>query len=418
LILALIADPDPAIKHGPLELLFTVDEETGLTGAFGLKPNKLGIEAKHLINLDSENLTSIIIGSAGGGGTDLTLKKGDSNIIREIEQKHKQNMFFYKIKVSGLRGGHSGEDISKYRANANKLVGKILLQLLDTIKKDKGEKLFLHSINGGTKSNAIPRDCQSIFALLIPSNSKKELKERIIEIENKLNNTKNYLINYWSQKYYKNSEVLEPNIEILIENIADKSINTSNILLNDTTKEYSLFSFEKSKSIINTIHAIPHGVIRFSPTIENLVETSNNLSIIRTTEDEIKIHLSSRSNIDEELEYLRKSLVFLGQASGWQTKINKGYPSWTPDPTSPFLKFIKKIYQEMLKQIGLTVKIKAIHAGLETGVIGAKIPSIQMISIGPTIENPHTPSERVNIQSVQLIFNILKRIVKDFAEYF
>lgn len=369
LILALITETDDRLRHGRLEMLFTVDEETGLTGAFELDVEKLEIRSKCLINVDSEDVGAITIGSAGGGDTILsrktTMKTPSSDTI----------FISFSLCVSGLLGGHSGVDIHQNRANANKIIAEILEEA------NRSAAICIQAWNGGDKHNAIPRESQVFFS--VPMDDEKRLKKTLAE-----------LIDEKKRKIGQR----EPGLEL-----------DWNIVENGPC-----LSHDASYQIIRTMIEIPHGVIAYSTEIDDLVETSNNLAVISTSEETMNIKVSSRSSKDEKLDEVRNLISDIGNKYGWDVKKLKSYPGWTPDPDNDFLRFVHNTYEE---QYCDSVKIEAVHAGLETSVIGAKIPGIQMVSIGPTVENPHTPQERVNIKSVGILFRVLKKLVQNFPAF-
>ncbi|RLI56910.1 MAG: hypothetical protein DRP09_05110 [Candidatus Thorarchaeota archaeon] len=360
--LALIFDKD--VKHGPLELLITVDEETGLVGAFGLEPEKMGIESRLLMNLDSESLGVITIGSAGGGDTTLT---------KTLERHEAQSKTFYVLEVKGLFGGHSGVDIHKHRANANKIVARILSSL--TREMD----VALAHWTGGDKHNAIPRESLAKFA--VPSDRTDDA-ERIIA------GVSRHILDY----YTSGSKKLEPDIEITWKK----------------TESIRVFSNEESMNIIATVDIVPHGPLAFSPHVPGLVETSNNLAVVKTLDDGVTVMLSTRSSVDDELEAFRGTLQNLAAVAGWEVTLKDAYPGWNPDPDSPFLKFVHQHYERLL---GKEVRVEAIHAGLECGIIGSKIPGLQMLSVGPGLKNPHTPDEKVHIADVGVMYKLLKEVL-------
>jgi dipeptidase D len=362
--LALMLDSD--VRHGPLELLITVDEETGLVGAFALEPKKMGITSKLLINIDSENLGVITIGSAGGGDTDL---------IKNLERKDVTgDATFYDLIVSGLYGGHSGVDIDKHRANANKLVAKILSYLATEM------NVHLCNWNGGSKHNAITREATAKFA--VEASKAKTTEDLLAKARSEI------------FAYYKE---LEPDIQVHWEK---------------STAEPA-FSLDESKKIIQSINIIPHGPICFSPNVEGLVETSNNVAIVKTEGSQVSLLLSTRSSVDSELESFRQSVADLAELSGWEVTRREAYPGWNPEPKSLFLSFVRTHFEKIT---GRDVKVEAIHAGLECGIIGSMIPGIQMVSIGPSIENAHTPDEKLKIIDVEILYNLLKAIVEDLPD--
>ena len=362
---------DTELTHGPLELLITVDEETGLKGAFALDTKKMGIESKLLINVDSGDLGTITIGSAGGGDTTfkrkLTLKEPTGDLT------------FFELNVSGLFGGHSGVDIHKHRANANKLIDRMLFSL--TLQTD----VFLSSWNGGSKHNAITRESTVRFA--VPTEKQKSTNVLLGEISKDI-------LRYFKSEV-KGAETLEPDIEIKWE----------------PAEGAPICSAEVSGTIISSINLLHQGPISFSPSIEGLVETSNNVAIIETKDTDMKVQMSTRSSVDSELDEFRKKLASLGNLTGWKVIQKTPYPGWTPEPKSPFTSFFRSHYEKFVDK----VKIEAIHAGLECGIIGSKIPGIQMVAIGPTEKDLHTPDEKVLISDIKVVYELLVSIIKDIS---
>jgi len=362
---------DTKLIHGPLELLITVDEETGLVGAFALDIEKMGIESKLLINVDSGDLGTITIGSAGGGDTTfkrkLTLKEPTGDLT------------FFELNVSGLFGGHSGVDIHKHRANANKLIARMLFSL--TLQTD----VFLSSWNGGSKHNAITRESTVRFA--VSTEKQKSTNALLGEISKDI-------LRYFKSEV-KGAETLEPDIEIKWE----------------PAKGAPICSAEVSGTIISSINLLHQGPISFSPSIKGLVETSNNVAIIETKDSNMKVQMSTRSSVDSELEEFRKKLASLGNLTGWEVIQKTPYPGWTPEPKSPFTAFFSSHYEKFVDK----VKIEAIHAGLECGIIGSKIPGIQMVAIGPTEKDLHTPDEKVLISDIIVVYELLVSIIKDIS---
>jgi dipeptidase D len=371
--LALALLLDPRLKAGPLELLITVDEETGLVGAFGLNPAKMGIQSKLLINIDSERLGTITIGSAGGGDTTLT---------KDLERKKVTgSATFYELEIAGLFGGHSGVDIHRHRANAIKLLARMLTKLVNQM------NVHLCSWSGGSKHNAIPRESKAAFAV---ESGKAARAEEI------LGHARDDILSYYRSNS-KGAEPLEPDLTIKWKE----------------TGATPAFSLEESKKIVSSVDIIPHGPLRFSPHVEGLVETSNNVAIIKTEGASIQVMLSTRSSVDAELEAVRTQFSNLASLSGWDAVQNPMYPGWNPDPSSLFLRFVREHYKAVAK---MDIKIEAIHAGLECGIIGAKIPGLQMVSIGPTVENAHTPEERLKISDIPVLFDLLKRLAEDLSK--
>ncbi len=355
--LAIMEDKD--LKLGPVEALFTVDEETGLTGAFALDENML--TGKMLFNLDSEDWGVLTVGCAGGGNSDITLPI----------KKEKASGEGLKINISGLRGGHSGVDIHEQRANAVKLLTRILF---------KGEEKFdikIASIKGGDKHNAIPREAN---AEIIVDESKKSDLEKMIKEEEK---------------------------QILFE---IKPIDPGfKVKISDTDVD-SVLDKESQNKFLNLLNGLPHGVYKMSYDIEGLAQTSTNLAKVTTDENSANVLLSSRSSIMSELEYLRDQIRAIAKLTGAKVEEEEPYPGWKPDMDSDILKISKKVYKDMY---GEEPKVEAIHAGLECGIIGEKYPGMEKISIGPTIKYPHSPEEQVHVSTVEKFYDYLLEILRE-----
>ena len=349
------------INHGSLEVVLTVDEETGLTGAFEMQ--KGFFSGKYLLNLDSETLGEITISSAGGGDTHYGLP---------VNREEKKGWKAIRVSVDGLKGGHSGMDIHLPRLNAIKVVITGILHL-----KNKMD-LLVSSINGGSVHNAIPREV--VCDLSVP----KEKRDEAVKV-----------LEEWKMKTLS-EEQNEQGMRIAISKIDET---------NTLTKE-------QSNSICSLLHEIPHGPISFSKEIEGLVQTSNNLAVVKSSEDKIDIFLSSRSSINEELEELREKLKILGEKYGADVTQEEAYPGWKPDLDSPFLALVKSSYEEILKK---EVSLKAIHAGLECGLLLRLDPELQVVSIGPEIKDVHTPNELVYIKSVETVWNVVRKIIENMG---
>ncbi len=355
--MALASLIDPTLQHGPLEVLLTIDEETGLTGAFGLEPGFFS--HKYLFNLDSEDEGEITISSAGGGDTRITLP---------LTRKAFDGYTGFNIYVKGLIGGHSGIDIHLPRKNAIQL----LVEGLDILGKDI--KLIFSYISGGTAHNAIPRDASAEILVLN------------VEVAS-------FQMNYENWK-----EILETN----------KSHEPSlKVLLTETQVHEGI---ENSSEVIKLLKKLPHGVVSYSKTISDLVETSNNLAVITTASDTMEIKISTRSSINSELDRVRQEIQDI--TKGTKAIVNQGpaYPGWEPDLESPFLHLVQKVYE---KEYGKKVELKAIHAGLETGLFKGIDPELHCVSIGPEIKGPHSPSERVYISSVEMIWRVVKSVLSE-----
>jgi dipeptidase D len=359
---ALAVIEDRNCIHGPLELLFTVDEETGLNGAGGLVPGSL--KGRILLNLDSEEEGVFFIGCAGGA---------DSEIVLPIRRKSSAKGEALKITLSGLRGGHSGLDIDTGRGNALQLLARMLFNSI--IPFD------LVHLEGGNKHNAIPREA---FAHVLVAKArvdgfKEAVQKRFDEIRYE----------------YK---VVEKETALKFEAAAGRR---------------KMPMDEASRSaFLSLLLGLPHGVMAMSREIQGLVETSNNVAIVRCLDKKVKIHTSSRSSIASALEATRAKVEAVAKISGAKIKHLKGYPGWNPDLSSPLLKTMKQVYQTLT---GKEPEVKAVHAGLECGIIGEKFPGMDMISFGPDLSNPHSPDEKVRIPSVARFYGLVTATLSALA---
>ncbi len=341
---------DKNIGHPQLELLFTADEETGMNGAKNLSSDFFS--SRKLINIDSEKEGVFTIGCAGGEDTD---------IILPIERGSAKN-YYYEITINGLLSGHSGIDIDKNRANAIKLMSQLL--------KFMGNfNIFLCSIEGGSARNAIPKSSRAVICCDNEINP---------DIMNKFHLT--------IKKAYEN----EKNLTIQLKRLgnADRPITNS-------------------QNIINLIEELPHGV--FKKTENNITETSNNLAKISTFDDEITISTNQRSLSEDGINIITKQIEEIADRYKAQYKSFNNYPSWKPNFNSELLKKSKNIYRKLFS---VEPEIKVIHAGLECGIIGSKIKNIDMISLGPTIEDVHTPNEKLYVPSLEKIWTLLIKMLK------
>ncbi|MCX7973409.1 MAG: aminoacyl-histidine dipeptidase [Candidatus Aminicenantes bacterium] len=352
------------LKHGPLEFLFTVDEETGLTGASHLKPEF--IQGKLFLNLDSEEEGTFTIGCAGGG---------DSEIFYPLNRLESQSGTLIEVKITGLRGGHSGLDIHLGRANAI----KILARLLD-IARENLPISILH-VEGGSKRNAIPREA---LARLICDAAHYSDVIRLFEREFNL-----------IKKEYRQSE---PEAQISIKQIA-------------TANEEPLAP-KSARGLINLLLALPHGVLAMHQEIPDLVETSSNLAIVKTERHGAKIICNSRSSLPSALKATRSMIRAIAETAGAEISQPPSYPGWEPNLGSPLLQVAKRVYQSIF---GQTPLLKAVHAGLECGLIAEKFPDMDMISFGPTIKNPHSPEEMVYVPSVEKFWRFLSAIIEELS---
>jgi dipeptidase D len=351
------------LSHGPVEALFTIDEETGMTGAFGLKPGLL--KGDILINLDSEEEGELCIGCAGGTNANITFKYKDAAV--------QAGMAAYKISVTGLKGGHSGVDIHLGRGNSN----KILFRFLRLAERKFG--LRLASIDGGSLRNAIPRE--SFAVVVFPQDKATLLTKDLKEFEASVR---------------KELSAVEPDLKFVM-----------------TTSEMpkSLIDADTQKRLINAVLACPNEVIRMSNEMEGLVETSTNLAIVKSENGTIKIQCLLRSSVDSAKEYLENRIEAIFELAGADVILLDGrYPGWKPNPSSAILKTMKDLYT---KQFGKVPGIYAIHAGLECGLLGGVYPNFDMVSCGPTIKYPHSPDEMVHIESVKKFWDFLVETLKN-----
>jgi len=362
--LAILAAND--IEHGDIECLFTVDEETGLTGAYAL--GKDFISARYLINLDTEEEGEFYIGCAGGRGT-----KG---IFSYKKEEIPSNYFWFKVQVKGLKGGHSGSDIHVGLGNANKILNRYLWQI------SKNMNLTLAEINGGNLHNAIAREAYAIAGVPVADKEKisVELNNFIPKIENELKKT-------------------DPGVEIIIESVE---------------KPAYMIDTKTTKNLLNAIYACPHGVLSMSHDIPGMVETSTNLASVKMAEnDTIIIGTSQRSSTEsmkDDASNMVEAVLTLADAKVSQ---NDGYPGWQPNPNSKILKIANECYK---KRFGKEPLVTAIHAGLECGLFMEKYPYLDMISCGPTIREAHSPDEKVEIASVEKWWDLLLDVLKNIPE--
>ena len=354
------------IKHGPLECLFTVDEETGLTGAFEMKPDFF--KSKILINLDSEDEGELFIGCAGGIDTTVTF-------AYELE-KVPSNYKAYRLSVTGLKGGHSGDDIDKGLGNSIKIINRFLWK--GTNKFD----LRLASIEGGNLRNAIPREAFAHFVI-----HEADEAEMLGMLNGFIKNVHNEL------------HVTEPNLKISIE-----SAPMPEGIIDEPTH------FD----LLNSLYACPHGVIAMSSQIPGLVETSTNLASVKFIQDnQILVSTSQRSSIDSaktDIANMVESVFRLANASVMH---GDGYPGWTPNTDSEILRITKKAYTKLFKNQPI---VRAIHAGLECGLFLEKYPGLDMISFGPTIKGAHSPDERLNIETTDKFWKLLLEVLENIPK--
>lgn len=356
---------DNTLEHGPIEALFTIDEETGMTGAENLKPGLLNGDI--MINLDSEDEGELYIGCAGGVDTEAKFYYKTEKVPADVKA--------FRIDVKGMKGGHSGMDIILGRGNANKTLNRILYTVNKTL------SIRIADIQSGSLRNAIPREG---YAVVVVSNShvgefKNFINELIPVIKAELSAT-------------------EPDLQISFA---------------ETAMPESVIDEKTNNNLIKGIYACPNGVIRMSDAMPGLVETSNNMAIVTKKEGYIEVDCLTRSSVDSAKEDLA-NMIRCGFEMAGAEVIHKGaYPGWKPNIESPILKTMKEVYNN---KFGKVPDIKAIHAGLECGIIGDIYPNFDMISCGPTIRHPHSPDEKVKIDTVQKFYDFLLETLKNIPK--
>lgn len=362
--LAILAADD--IEHGPIECLFTIDEETGLTGAFALKEGFLSGDI--LINLDSEDEGELFIGCAGG-----------IDSVAEFAYEVipvPQDYFFFRVDVKGLTGGHSGDDINKNRANANKMLTRYLLRIAD--KYD----MYLCEIHGGNLRNAIPREAYAICA--VPMSEKESVR---IDL------------NIFAAEAEDEFSVTEPNMKLLLQSES----SCPNAIDRGTTKR-----------LIKALTAVHHGIYAMSQDIPDLVETSSNLASVKMLEGNlIKVETSQRSSILSSRDDMANTVRAVFELAGAKVTFGEGYPGWKPNPSSSILKIAVDAYKRLFH---VEPKVKAIHAGLECGLFLEKYSSLDMVSFGPTLRGVHSPEERMLIPTVDKFWRHLLEVLANIPQ--
>lgn len=359
-IMAILASKD--IAHPALEALFTIDEETGMTGAMGLQGGMLNGEI--LLNLDTEEDDEIDIGCAGG--IDVTAARN-----YETETLSASEFVGLQINVKGLKGGHSGVEIHLGRGNANKMLNRLLYG-----QEENG--LRLASFEGGSLRNAIPRESTALIAV-----SKVKKDELLTTINQRITDIK------------KEFASIEPNLLIEI-----KDIDTPSLVL----------TIADQKQILNAIYGAHNGVFKMSPDIADLVEASNNVAKVDIKNGQAKILCLTRSSVESSKLDVAQSLKSVFELAGFDVTFSGDYPGWTPNVNSPILKVLTDLYEKMH---GTKASVVACHAGLECGILGRNYPNMDMISYGPTIKGAHSPDERVNIASVAKFWDFTLEILKN-----
>ena len=353
---------DEQVEHGALEALFTVDEETGLTGAFELGDGML--TGKYLINLDSEDEGEIFIGCAGGVDTVAT--------FRYRREDAPKGYKFYRFDVSDLLGGHSGDDIDKGRANSNKIAARLMIE----VQNDYEGRLSY--FDGGNLRNAIPREAYMIFG--VPTcereNFECRCQEFIAEIKSEF-------------------QLTEPEMRLV---------------LSDMPSVDDVMDLESQRKLVGALVGLPNGVLAMSQAVKGLVETSTNLASVKFEKnDKIVVTTSQRSSLESAKLYAKLMVESVFVLAGADVKHSDGYPGWAPDPTSRLLQVSVNSYRKLF---ATEPKVRAVHAGLECGLFLEKYPDLEMVSFGPTIRGVHSPDERLEIATVDKFWRLLCDVVK------
>ena len=367
--LALAVLEDTHLRHGPLEVLLTVDEEAGMGGAIGLQPGWL--KATRMINLDTEEWGEFYLGCAGGCDVNVSatlpqVPLADGNVL-------------FELRIEGLRGGHSGCDIHRRRGNANRLLAAALATLL----AEFGDRFQLLALRGGTARNALPREATALLALpaVLAGQATRGLDKRVAEWESTLIGPDG-----------------EHEIVLRLEQM--------------TTFARSALDTSASSALISALNATPYGIRTLSGDFAGVVETSNNLGIIDLAEGKFTANLMVRSLRDDEPRRLATDIGAVFQKAGFGVTVEGHYPGWTPNPTSPLLALCQRVYR---RTFSTDAAVQVIHAGLECGIIGAKYPGLDTVSFGPTIRGAHAPGERVEIASVGRCWTLLCAIISELA---
>ncbi len=349
------------IAHGPLEFVFTIDEESGLTGAAEFPPGML--KSKYFLNLDNEEKDTICIGCAGGIKTTARRKvalvpaTGDSG---------------WRIKVSGLKGGHSGVDIHLGRGNAVRILGSLLQSVMEKL------PIEIANLTGGSAQNAIAREASAVVVL--DSARERELRSLLSDLE---------------AEYKTDLGSFDPQLQITVEKADRPAI---------------VMGAADAKPVVGLLASLNHGVLAMSPDVPELVQNSTNLAIVATKGDVVEIVTSQRSAIESSKNAAARMVATACRLAGFEVEHSGSYPGWKPEPNSDIVRKLQSVHE---KVFGHPAKLIAMHAGLECGVIGEKYPGMQMASFGPTIVSPHSPNERVEIPSVDGFWKYLKAVLEN-----
>ncbi len=355
---------DDGAEHGPLELLFTVNEESGMTGAHGLTGDFL--KGRTLINLDTEAWGEFFISCAGGG---------DSVIHLPIEREAATDGGVQiAVDISGLKGGHSGIDINRGHGSGNKILARCLAAARDTV------SFQLISLRGGNKRNSIADAAEAVVR--VPATDR---------------------------------QAFETAVAAMVETVAAELLNTDPGMKVEIDGDLSAavtarpMTAESSARVLDLLIALPHGVVAMSPEVSGLVETSINMGLVESGDTELKVTMLTRSAVTSQLEAVKRQVRIIGQRLGAEVKEPLGYPGWKPDMDSPLLRTAVAVFKDMY---GVEPKVKAVHAGLECGLFAEKLPGVDMISLGPVMHNVHSPDEELYHPSVGQVYDLLKGILK------
>ncbi|MEM7185400.1 MAG: aminoacyl-histidine dipeptidase [Bacteroidota bacterium] len=360
-IMTVLASDD--IPHPALDALFTIDEETGMTGAMGLKGGLL--QGEILLNLDTEEDDEIGVGCAGG--VDVTAMGSYERVPVDASAQG------YEIRLTGLQGGHSGMDIHKGLGNANKLMNRLL--------SAAGDHMALHSIHGGSLRNAIPRESVAVVAVRA-----EDVSHFVTSMEAE------------QTKIIDEYRLLEPELSIVTEKV--------------TAPETAMSELDQ-EGLLRALYATHNGVYRMSPAIADLVETSNNIAKVTVAQGAIKVECLTRSSVESSKADMVNVLSGAFGLAGYEVTATGSYPGWAPNMESPILKVMDQLYQELF---GEKANVAACHAGLECGILGQNYPGMDMISFGPNIKGAHSPDERASISSTQKYWTFVKEILKNIPK--
>jgi dipeptidase D len=350
-----------SIAHGPIEALFTIDEETGMTGALGLEPGILN--GSMLLNLDTEEDGQLYIGCAGGTDGSATMNLDEESVP--------ENQKALKIILKGLKGGHSGIDIHLGRGNAIKVLNRFLFEA------SKIFSLRISSFSGGNVRNAIPREASAVITI----------------------NRKDF------EAFLSLAKRVERNVQSELTGAED----TIHIMVSETSAPENVLTSNAQSTFLQTIYSCPNGVIRMSTRVEDIVETSLNLAIVEYAKGTMNLHCLLRSSIESARRDLENMFECALKNAGAEVTIYGGYPGWEPNPDSKLLATMINIFKDLHHAIP---EVKVVHAGLECGIIGSKYPHLDMVSFGPTIKYPHSPDEKVHIPSVKRFWDYLVALLK------